>query len=167
MCVCLKGSRRFPPHLVSGGLVGCHVTLQLRAVAEGVGTQRAGEALVVLLMTVFDVFLQRRQTFIAAVTVRTCEQLGEVVGNAGRQLCTHREGSKVREWRLVGVMTKLQPLTVLTVVLRDGLRRAQSRNLFWGFWVNNGGVAALKVLSNGYRVTVVLHFTFQIELIEL
>ena len=77
-------------HLVSGGLVRGHVTLQLRAVAEGVGTQRAAEALLVLLVAIFDVFLQRRQALVAAVAVRTGEQLGEVVRCAGQQVCRER-----------------------------------------------------------------------------
>ena len=74
-------------YLVSCGFVRGHVTLQLRAVAEGVGAQRAGEALLVLLVTIFDVFLQRRQAFVAAVAVRTGEQLGKVVRCTGRQVC--------------------------------------------------------------------------------
>lgn len=81
-------------HLVSGGLVRGHVTLQLRAVAEGVGTQRAAEDLLVLLVAIFDVFLQRRQALVAAVAVWTGEQLGEVVRCAGQQVCRERGGVK-------------------------------------------------------------------------
>lgn len=78
-------------YLVSSGFVRGHVTLQLRAVAEGVGAQRTGEALLVLLVAVFDVFLQRRQTLVAAVAVRTGEQLGEVIRCAGKQVCSRRQ----------------------------------------------------------------------------
>lgn len=79
-------------YLVSGGFVRGHVTLQLCAVAEGVGTQRTGEALLVLLVPIFDVFLQRCQTFVAAVAVRTREQLGEVVRSARKQICSRGKG---------------------------------------------------------------------------
>ena len=59
-------------------------------------------------------------------------------------------------------------LTVLALVLPDGLGRAQSRHLLWGFWVNYGSVAALQVLGNGRRVTVAfLQFTFQEVFVEL
>lgn len=78
-------------YLVSGGFVRGHVTLQLCAVAESVGTQRAGEALLVLLVPIFDVFLQRRQPFVSAVTVRTGEQLGKVIRCAGHQVCRDTE----------------------------------------------------------------------------
>lgn len=44
-------------YLVSGRLVRGHVTVQLSTVAESFGAQRAGEALLVLLVTVLDVFL--------------------------------------------------------------------------------------------------------------
>lgn len=59
--------------------------------AEGVGTQLAGEALLVVLVAIFDVFLQRCQAFVAAVAVRTGEQLGEVVRCARQQVCSQRE----------------------------------------------------------------------------
>lgn len=65
-----------------------HVTLQLRAVAEGVAAQRAGEALLVPLVPILDVLLQRRQPLVAAVAVRTGEQLGKVIcaATAGHQV---------------------------------------------------------------------------------
>lgn len=47
-------------YLLSRRFMCGHVTLQLSAVAEGVGAQRAGEALLGPLVSVFDVFLQRR-----------------------------------------------------------------------------------------------------------
>lgn len=160
-------------YLVSGGFVRGHVTLQLRAVAEGVGAQRAGEALLVLLVPIFDVFLQRRQALVAAVAVWTGEQLGEVVRCAGQQVCSQR--SKVRPWRLMGNLFVIcrfgfwtPRLTVLALVLSDGLGRAQSRHLLRGFWVNDGGVAALQVLGDGCWVTVaLLQFTFQEVLVQL
>lgn len=74
-------------YLVSGRLVRGHVTVQLSTVAESFGAQRAGEALLVLLVTVLDVFLQRRQALVAAVTVRTREQLGKVILRVGSQVC--------------------------------------------------------------------------------
>lgn len=73
-------------YLVSGRLVRGHVTVQLSTVAEILGAQRAGVALLVLLVTVLDVFLQRRQALVAAVAVRTREQLGEVVLRVGCQV---------------------------------------------------------------------------------
>lgn len=82
-------------YLLSAGFVRGHVTLQLRAVAEGVGAHRAGEALLVLLMAILDVFLQRRKPLVATVAVRAGEQLGEVVRCAGQQVCS-RDGSRVR-----------------------------------------------------------------------
>lgn len=81
-------------YLVSGGFVSGHVTLQLHAMAEGISTQWTAEALLVLLVPVFDVFLQRRQTFVAAVAVRTREQLGEVVRSTGQQVCRRGKGPK-------------------------------------------------------------------------
>lgn len=86
-----KGRRVY---LLSVGFVRGHVTLQLRAAAEGVGAQRAGEALLVLLVAVLDVLLQRRQALVAAVAVPAGEQLGEVIRRAGQQVC--RDGSRVR-----------------------------------------------------------------------
>lgn len=66
-----------------------------------------------------------------------------------------------------GIWT-VPPLTVLTVVLTDGLRRAQPRHLLRGFRVNNGSVAALQVLGDGCRVTItLLQFTFQKVLVQL
>lgn len=47
-------------YLLSRGFMRGHVTLQLSAVAESVGAQRAGKALLSPLVSVFDVFLQRR-----------------------------------------------------------------------------------------------------------
>lgn len=79
-------------YLVAGRFVGGHVTLQLCAVAEGVGTQQTAEALLVLFVPILDVFLQRCQTLVAAVAVWTCEQLGKVVWRARQQVCSR--GSK-------------------------------------------------------------------------
>lgn len=56
-----------------------HVTLQLCAAAKGIGAQRAGEALLILLVAILDVFFQRRQPLVAALAVRAGEQLGKVV----------------------------------------------------------------------------------------
>lgn len=42
---------------------------------------------------------------------------------------------------------------MLAVLLSHCLGCAQSRLLIRGFWVNDGGVAALQVLSDGDRVT--------------
>lgn len=42
---------------------------------------------------------------------------------------------------------------MLAVLLSHCLRRVQSRLLLRGFWVNDGGVAALQVLSDGNWVT--------------
>lgn len=75
-------------YLLFAGLVCGHVTLQLCAAAEGLTAERAAEALLVLLMSILDVFLQRRQAFVAAVAIRTGEQLGEVVRCVTPQLCT-------------------------------------------------------------------------------
>lgn len=62
----------------------------------------------------------------------------------------------------------LTRLTVLALILPDGLGRAQSGHLFRGFWVNYGGVAALQVLGDGCRVTIaLLQFTFQEVFVEL
>lgn len=47
-------------YLLSRGFMRDHVTLQLSPVVEGVGAQRAGEALLGPLVSVFDVFFQRR-----------------------------------------------------------------------------------------------------------
>lgn len=66
-------------YLLSAGLVGARVPLQLCAAGEDLAAERAAEALLVLLMTILDVFFQRRHTFVAAVAVRTGEQLGEVI----------------------------------------------------------------------------------------
>lgn len=74
-------------YLVSGRLVCGHVTVQLSTVAESFSAQRAGEALLVLLVTVLDVFLQRRQALVAAVAVWTREQLGEVILRVGSKVC--------------------------------------------------------------------------------
>lgn len=60
------------------------------------------------------------------------------------------------------------PLTVLPLLLTTGLRRAQSRCLLRGFWVNDGGVAALQVLVDGRQVTdAVLQFRFQEVVVQL
>ena len=59
-------------------------------------------------------------------------------------------------------------LTMLTLILTHGLRCAQPCYFLWGFWVNDGGVAALQVLSDGWRVTVaIFQFPFQEVLIQL
>ncbi len=85
-------------YLVSGGFVRGHVALQLCAVAEGVSTQRAAKALLILLMAIFDVFLQRRQALVATVTVRTGEQLGEVIRCARQQICSQRGQRSEGQW---------------------------------------------------------------------
>ncbi len=90
-------------YLVLGRFVRGHVTLQLCAVAEGVGTQRAGEALLVFLVPIFDVFLQRRQTFVSAVAVRTGEQLCEVIRCARHQVCRETEVKGQAMEKLVNV----------------------------------------------------------------
>lgn len=60
------------------------------------------------------------------------------------------------------------PRTLLALLLSDGLGRAQSCLLLWGFWVNDGGIAALQVLSDGCRVTVgLLQFTLQEVVVQL
>lgn len=74
----LDGGRGQGCYLLLAGFVCGHVTLQLRA----------AEALLVLLVPVLDVLLQRRQAFVAALTVGTGEQLGEVVSGGTLQLCT-------------------------------------------------------------------------------
>lgn len=45
---------------------------------------------------------------------------------------------------------------MLAVLLSHHLGRAQSRLLLRGFWVNDGSVAALQVLSDGGPVTFTL-----------
>lgn len=77
-------------YLLSGGSVHGHVTLQLRAAAEGIGAQWAGEALLILLVAILDVFLQRRQPLVAALAVRAGEQLGEVVRRGVQWVWRHR-----------------------------------------------------------------------------
>lgn len=58
--------------------------------------------------------------------------------------------------------------TLLALVRPDGLRRAQSRHLLRGFWVNYGSVAALQILCDSCRVTIaLLQFTFQKVLFQL
>lgn len=74
-------------YLLSAGFVGGHVTLQLSAVVEGIAAERAGEALLLLLMPIFDVFLQRGNPFVTAVAVRTGKQLGEVIRCVVQQVC--------------------------------------------------------------------------------
>lgn len=71
-----------------------HVALQLGALAEGVGAQRTSEGVLVLLVAILDVLLQGRQPFVAALAVRTREQLSEVVGSAGGQICTGQRSEK-------------------------------------------------------------------------
>lgn len=96
-------------YLLFAGLVCGHVTLQLCAAAEGLAAEQAAEALLVLLMSILDVFLQRRQAFVAAVAIRTGEQLCEVVRCVTPQLCTQsktdailfifpRRGNQVDLW---------------------------------------------------------------------
>lgn len=67
-----------------------HVTLQLGPLGEGFGTQQTGEGLLCVLMSILDVLLQRSQSLVPALAVRTGEQLGEVVCGAGRQVCEER-----------------------------------------------------------------------------
>lgn len=102
------GGRAQVCYLLFAGLVYGHVTLQLRAAAEGLAAERAADALLVLLVPILDVFLQRRQAFVAAVAVRTGEQLGEVVRCVTLQLCTQSKtdailsSSLIEEPRWVG-----------------------------------------------------------------
>lgn len=84
----LDGRRLQVCYLLFAGFVCGHVTLQLRAAAQGLTAERAGQALLVLLVPILDVFLQRRQALVAALTVRTGEQLGKVVRRVTLQLCT-------------------------------------------------------------------------------
>lgn len=70
--------------------------------------------------------------------------------------------------RFVMLSLSSRSLTVLALILPRGLRRAQARHLVWGFWINDGSVAALQVLSDARRVTVaVLQFTLQEVLVQL
>ena len=64
-----------------------HVALQLRAVREGVGAQRARDALLVLLVAVLDVLLEGGQPLVAPVAVGAGQQLREGVRCAGREVC--------------------------------------------------------------------------------
>lgn len=64
------------------------MALQLRAMGEGLGAQRAGDALLVLLVAILDVLLQRRQALVAPVAVRAGQELGEIVWGARWQVCT-------------------------------------------------------------------------------
>lgn len=71
----------------------------------------------------------------------------------------HRKGTAVMSATKTPAMThsaEKRPPTVLTVLLSHCLGRAQSRLLLRGFWVNDGGVAALQVLSDGGWVTFTL-----------
>lgn len=73
-------------YLLSRGFMRGHVTLQLSAVAEGVSAQRADKALLGPLVSVFDVFLERCQPLVAAVTIWAGEQLGKVIRCASHQV---------------------------------------------------------------------------------
>lgn len=64
-------------YLIPSGLVGCHMSLQLRAVCKGVAALWAAEAFLSLLVPIFDVLLQRAVTLVAACAVGTGEQLRE------------------------------------------------------------------------------------------
>lgn len=151
-------------YLLFAGFVCCHVTLQLRAAAQGVAAERAAEALLVLLVPILDVFLQRRQAFVAALTVRTGEQLGEVVRCVTLQLCTQSKTDAVLSSTLTdrGKQVGLQTgsgctlATVLALLRAQQLRCAPEPLLLWGFWVNDGSVAALQVLGDGHRLVLAL-----------
>ena len=64
------------------------MAFQLRAVGEGVAAERAGEALLVLLVPVLDVLLEGGQPFVAPVTVGAGQQLGKVIWCPQRQIWT-------------------------------------------------------------------------------
>lgn len=59
-----------------------HVSVQLCAVGEGVAAQRAAEVVLALLVSVFNVFLQRGVTLVTARAVRTGEKLRKRVWRA-------------------------------------------------------------------------------------
>lgn len=80
-------------HLLCGGLVRGHVTFQLSSLGEGVGAERAGKALLHLLVAISDVLFQRRQTLVPTFTVGTREQLSKVVCGAERQVCSRGQRS--------------------------------------------------------------------------
>jgi anti-sigma-K factor RskA len=63
-----------------------HVSLQLRAVGEGVAAVGAAEVVLALLVAVLDVLLQGRQPLVAPVAVRAGQELGEVVRRAAGQV---------------------------------------------------------------------------------
>lgn len=81
-------------YLLSRGFVHGHVALQLRAAAKGIGAQRAGKALLILLVAILDVFLQRRQPLVATLAVRAGEQLGKVVRRGVQRVWRHRGGQR-------------------------------------------------------------------------
>lgn len=62
------------------------MTLQLSTVVKGIAAERAGEALLLLLVPVFDVLLQRGHPFVTTVAVRTGKQLGEVIRCVAQQV---------------------------------------------------------------------------------
>ena len=67
---------------------GC-VAVELRAVGEGIAAEGAAEAVLTLLVAVFDVLLQGGVALVAARAVRAGEQLGEGVWSS----CS-RQGSQ-------------------------------------------------------------------------
>lgn len=127
------------------------MALQLGAAGEDVAAKRAAEALLVLLVTILDVFLQRRHTFVAAVAVRTGEQLGEVVRCVVLQFFMQQSeqttsfGSLIYSGNVPVSNAGGSNLcrTVFTLILPGHLRCGQPGRLFWGFWVNDGSVTAL------------------------
>lgn len=58
--------------------------------------------------------------------------------------------------------------TVLALVLPDRLRCGQPAGLLGGFGINDGSVAALKILHDRHRVALaLLHFTLQEVVIKI
>ena len=58
--------------------------------------------------------------------------------------------------------------TIFVFILTDSLRRSQPGHFLRGFWVDDGGVAALQVLCDASWVFIaVLHFALQEVVIEL
>lgn len=59
-----------------------HVSVQLCAVGESVAAQRTAKVVLALLVSVFNVFLQRGVTLVTARAVRTGEELRKRVWRA-------------------------------------------------------------------------------------
>lgn len=74
-----KNHLKQAPHLICPWLVRHHMPLELGAIGKRVVTERARKVLFVLLMAVFDVFLQGCQTLVAPVAVGAGQQLGKSI----------------------------------------------------------------------------------------